>query len=547
MNLKNFALLSAMVIVVNACSPAPETPPLYGVSDLESQRVSGAEIVAVPGGQSFDQVSARVTLDVDGRVVDARWTDGGYPRTKPGSRITDAALAAVRQWRFRPQSFEGKPIRAVGEVTILLRPAEIPANPAVPFPTAPPEDIEISLIRTACFGICPDYKLTVTGDGRVTYESGENLLPGTAAEVHRQFNGLNVLLAGRYEARVSPAAVADLLARFRAARFFGLKPQYSASITDIPTYVLELRVGTRRMRVVDYAGGAVGMPAVVTELEDAVDQLAGSDRWVFGNRETLAALKARGFAVRSPAAAALVVALLSLDFWLPAQGDSDGLLRALIAEGLDLDAAVPMPPEGGRPRPPTTVGAVIASHAARIGNATLFEQMARQGHLAHLGQGELNELFQTGMGCSPAIARALVTAGANPKSMGERGNALHAIGGAYGACHERPEQQRAKMAAALITLGVPVDARNEDGETPLMGCNDPAMAKLLVAAGANPNAKAGDGTPVLLSLSDDRAIVTLLRAGANPNVRDRYGTLRQQSPASNRPATRAWLDAHGID
>ena len=32
------------------------------------------------------------------------------------------------------------------------------------------KEVVITLERTACFGVCPVYKLTVYGDGRVVYE-----------------------------------------------------------------------------------------------------------------------------------------------------------------------------------------------------------------------------------------------------------------------------------------------------------------------------------------------------------------------------------------
>src|SRR5947208_1474873 len=36
-----------------------------------------------------------------------------------------------------------------------------------------PRDLRITLERSTCFGTCPDYKLTVTGDGTVVFEGRE--------------------------------------------------------------------------------------------------------------------------------------------------------------------------------------------------------------------------------------------------------------------------------------------------------------------------------------------------------------------------------------
>ena len=63
-----------------------------------------------------------------------------------------------------------------------------------------------------------------------------------------------------------------------------------ASVTDNPTYRLEVTVGTTRKTVTDYVGQWVGMPAAITRLEDAVDQATDSARWVTASSQTLQAM-----------------------------------------------------------------------------------------------------------------------------------------------------------------------------------------------------------------------------------------------------------------
>lgn len=539
MNLMKFTCTTLALLAVQACSPAPPATPEFGVHDLESQRISGAEYIRVPGASGFGDVTIRVTVDVNGAVVDARVA------RSDARKHASAALAVARQWRFRPQYFDGKPIQAVGVISVALRPLEIAPDTSVPFPTAAPEDVEIILDRSACFGTCPDYRLTVQGDGTIRFSSGRTNLPGTAAEVHLDFNGNNVLLSGTHLAKVSPKAVAALVEKFRAAHFMGMKPEYIAGITDNPTQVLSLRVGKTTKRVVDYVGIAVGMPQAVTELQDAVDRLADSDRWVRGNTGTVALLKAEGFDFRSREAATLVQMAILMNRWPPEMESAAGFLRAAIAQGLDLKATVDLPPDG-RTKRSTSIGALIAGFAAETGNEALFDDMARQGQVAHMGKAALDAAVQTDMGCSPRIARALVAAGANPRAVGERGNALHAVLSNYGRCAKLLSTRRVEMASALVALGVALEARDDMGRTPLMDSNDPAIAQLLVKAGAKLNATDDGGTPVLLNLDDDRAVMVLLRAGANPNARGRLGTLRQKAREWHQPATLAWLDAHGI-
>ncbi|PSO09927.1 MULTISPECIES: TonB family protein [unclassified Sphingobium] len=539
MKLKGFTYALIALLAFQGCSASSQSAPKIGVYGLSSQRISGAESVRVPGVSGFSQVSVLVTVNVDGNVTDATIADDRFDGD------ASAALAAARKWKFRPQSFDGKPIQAVGEITIEFDPPEIPPDTSVPFPIAAPEDIEITLERSACYGTCPDYRVTIRGDGKIRFSTREMSFPGTAAEVHRMFNGQNVLWAGNHEAEISPQAAADLIQRFRSSHFMGMKAEYVAGVTDNPTYALTLRVGKVTKRVVDYVGKEVGMPASVTALEDAVDEVAGTNRWVRGNAQTVSLLKAQGFNFRSRDAAELVQSAIQLNSWPPEQAGVNELIQGAIAEGLDLSMTVGVGVPG-RSNESATIGSVIAQYAAETGNVTLFEEMKRAGQVARMTKKGLDSAVLSDMGCSAEIAKALIAAGANPAAVGENGNALHALRSSYGRCADAGSAKRVEMAAALVALGVPLEAHDSIGWTPLMGSNDPAVAQVLLKAGANPNAKDDDGTSVVLSLDDDRAVLTLLRAGADPKAKDGDGTLRQQARKRHWPGTLAWLDEHGI-
>lgn len=158
-------------------------------------------------------------------------------------------------------------MRAIVLTTAILLSACATADPE---PTQEPADSVISLERTVCFGACPVYKVEVHMDGRVLW-NGERCV-GTV---------------GTAEARIDPAAAQALARRFRAARFFHLKDEYRAQVTDMPTHILSFTVHGRTKVVTDYAGGMVGMPASVTELEKAVDETAGTARWTAGGENCL--------------------------------------------------------------------------------------------------------------------------------------------------------------------------------------------------------------------------------------------------------------------
>ena len=95
-------LLSSSLTRGQASVPAPGDP-VHTVSpkypkDARKQKVEG-------------KVTLHVTIAGDGSVKDAAVVSGD-------SRLTDAALAAVRKWRFQPFTADGKPVEGQRDVTI---------------------------------------------------------------------------------------------------------------------------------------------------------------------------------------------------------------------------------------------------------------------------------------------------------------------------------------------------------------------------------------------------------------------------------------------
>jgi hypothetical protein len=135
---------------------------------------------------------------------------------------------------------------------------------ATPAPT--PENagpVEIVLERTPCFGFCPDYTVTISGDGGVLYEG-------------RRF----VAVRGQQTAQIPEAQVRALLARFDAIGFDRLNNEYRAHVTDLPTTTITLTRNGRTKSVLDYGGTGAGMPESVRGLQQEIDRVAGTARWV---------------------------------------------------------------------------------------------------------------------------------------------------------------------------------------------------------------------------------------------------------------------------
>jgi len=517
-----------LLSLASATCSAAETAPTVGFYKLDDLRISGAtSVVSVKSG--FSDLDLLVTVDTAGNVIDAKPIDN-FQKLDPAP-----ALALVKNWKFRPPTFEGKPVNAIGRVSIEYNMQATPPNPKATFPTsAAPNETAIALDRGACFGSCPDYHVSIRGDGLVEFSTREDHLKGQAAEVHLQYNGHNVLLPGHHIARVDPAAVADLLEQFRKAQFFGLKSEYFYGATDNPTQVLALQIGANRKVVTDYIGTQAGMPQEVRDLEAAVDKVAGTERWVSGNAETLIELDAADFDYHSKDAGLLAAAAAwKLHDYRPAPG-TEQLIIEMVKRGVELS----MPIEQ------QTLGSILLQAAAQRGSDPLFNALVAHGVMNTVSKSALNEAFLT-VGCSPAIGRALVKAGADPRGMGKNGTALTALRSSYSTCDATPEKTL-EMASELIQLGVPLEARDNLGWTALMGCESPELAQLLLNHGADPKARAKDGTTTVLATDDDRVALILLRAGADPLARNDNGTVRDQAVKGHMPATLAWLDAHGI-
>lgn len=136
-----------------------------------------------------------------------------------------------------------------------------------------PADTIISLQRTSCFGPCPVYTVTIDARGTVRYE-GEKF----------------VRVVGRQTARIEKSLVAKLLAHAERIHFFDMRNSYrvienpdgsATMVTDLPTKIVTVTTNRRSKRVEDYFGA----PDALEEFEKAIDEAAGTNRWVFSDEK----------------------------------------------------------------------------------------------------------------------------------------------------------------------------------------------------------------------------------------------------------------------
>jgi hypothetical protein len=154
--------------------------------------------------------------------------------------------------------------------------------------------------------MCPDYKVTIAGDGTVTYDG-------------RQF----VRVSGTHTWKIDPAAVAALAAEMQQAGFFDLQDSYEARVTDNPTTWTSLTVGGRTKRIKDYVAG----PAALKQIEAKIDEVSGAQGYVSVNGKAVAEMQKAGWRATTDEGT----------HWLwQAASDGDApLIRALLSAGAD--------------------------------------------------------------------------------------------------------------------------------------------------------------------------------------------------------------------
>lgn len=133
-----------------------------------------------------------------------------------------------------------------------------------PIPT--PDDISdvvVTIERGPCFGACPVYRLTVYGDGRVIYEG-------------IRFVGVE----GTRTATISEDKVRQLVTEFQKIDYFSMDDEYThADATDMPSATTSITIAGQTKTVAHYHGD-FSAPEDLATLEDRIDEIVSTDRWV---------------------------------------------------------------------------------------------------------------------------------------------------------------------------------------------------------------------------------------------------------------------------
>lgn len=120
------------------------------------------------------------------------------------------------------------------------------------------DSVYFSIERTACFGSCPTYKLTILQDGSATYEG-------------RRFAARE----GRYTGHVNAATMNALKAAADSLGFYKLEDKYDQPITDLPSVIIRVHADQRDKQVI----GRVGSPEEFKALTKRAEALLADVEW----------------------------------------------------------------------------------------------------------------------------------------------------------------------------------------------------------------------------------------------------------------------------
>lgn len=132
----------------------------------------------------------------------------------------------------------------------------------VPGNTSDYKDAVITLERTACYGTCPIYTVTIYGDGRVDYDGD-------------QF----VDVPGVQTAQIEPKIVVELVEFMLNNGYLELEDAYTDyKITDMPSVITSLMVNGQSKRIEHYFGDD-SAPLILRQIENRIDEVADSPQW----------------------------------------------------------------------------------------------------------------------------------------------------------------------------------------------------------------------------------------------------------------------------
>lgn len=121
-----------------------------------------------------------------------------------------------------------------------------------------------TLERTACFGFCPIYKVTIFRDGIVEYE-GEKF----------------VKIVGRATGRLTARQLAQLNELFQINGYLRLENAYdSLDATDLPYAFTSYSPAGGQTKTIRHYLGDRSAPEALTRVEQGIDRIVNIEQWI---------------------------------------------------------------------------------------------------------------------------------------------------------------------------------------------------------------------------------------------------------------------------
>ena len=300
------------------------------------------------------------------------------------------------------------------------------------------------------------------------------------------------------------------------------------------------------------------MPAVVTELEDEIDKMAGTDRWVKGTDGLVDTLKAEKFNFHTFAAQTMLkeaaargetmtvsdlleagVPIIPLQApkpkekyaaipfenvgWLNAASAHPEALQMLIDaaasknDQTDKDLALVSAARTGHVE---SVEALIAYGANPSVDLNKLVVTQGIGGMTMEGPGSGSILIEAARSGNPDMVRDILRYSPSLEARDRGGKTAIFAAGEYGSDQDA---RRAECVKLLAEAGADVNARDDSGNTPLHEIFLADVEEELLKLGANVNARNKDGETPIFTTYDDTAIPLFIKHGADLTIRNNKG------------------------
>jgi ankyrin repeat protein len=447
----------------------------------------------------------------------------------------------VFQWKFIPfKEGTGATTVEIEEYVDLVPPEKLPTTHVPPPVIRPDSQIEITLQRYACYGSCPSYQVDLTTHGIV-------------------FDGHGFVVAnGKHIASIDTDAVRALAKKFVEADFYSMASDYRASVTDMPSYELSISIDGQKKEINDYVGQWVGMPSVVKDLEDEVDQVANTERWVNGDEGLVQVLEAekfnfetfeaqvllKGVASRGQIATVKELLLAGVSLkplpapkpkepymsspfenigWLSASSNYPEVINTLIEAGAskddqkDKDSALVGAANSGNVLAAKELIAYGANPNANLSKLTITQD----GGISMSGKGAGSILIYAASSGNPEMVREILRYHPRLEARDREGKTAMFAAGDYR--NQDEDGARVECVRILAQAGANVNARDDDGNTPLHETFLTDMEEELLKLGADVNARNHDGETPIFTTVDDNAVELFIKHGADLTIRNKEG------------------------